>query len=143
MDSLHYQIDELLGELLNPGWAEPRGEENSLSTFLNSQYAEIRHPVTVKHLDKQYYEVSLELAGFKKEDVDITLKNNVLTIKGQKKVEKSSDCVIQEARSYKFTRSIKLPTRVDQSACHANLTEGILTIRLTKLEQDEGTKIPL
>ena len=88
--------------------------------------------------DKTIY-VSVELPGVDKKDVDISLKDNVLVIKGEKKhsadVKKEDYSRIE--RSYgSFKRAIQLSNNVDEKGITANLKDGVLELTLPKTEKD-------
>ncbi len=80
------------------------------------------------------------IAGVRSEDLDITLNDDTLTIRGERHVEqdhRSDQLVIQECHWGTFSRSIILPSHVDQDHVNAVLKRGILTIRLKKVEMDK------
>ena len=90
--------------------------------------------------------VSAELPGLNREDVDIELENNVLTLRGEKKEERQSsekDMYVYE-RSYGFfQRSFSLPTAVKEDEVKAEFADGVLRITLPKTEQAKGKKISI
>ena len=97
--------------------------------------------------DADHIYVEAELPGFRKEDVDITLENQTLTItaerrEDQKKGEaKKGDLLLHERRFTRFQRSFTLPPTVDEGKCDAKLTDGVLTITLDKREETKPRKI--
>lgn len=110
-------------------------------TFNNEYTYLLRHPVTLKSLDG-FYEVKVDVAGFRKDDLSLNLKSNILSISGKRSVEaKNNEYLIQEARSYKFSRTVKLPTPVTTKNSQTTLENGVLTVRLVKTEPDEGVNI--
>jgi HSP20 family protein len=81
------------------------------------------------------YTVQVELPGVKKGDVKITLKDNILTIEGEKKFEKKSksDNYHCSERTFgKFMRSFELPQTVNQESIGAEFENGILRIAIPK-----------
>ena len=79
--------------------------------------------------------VTAELAGLDEKDVEITLQDDVLTIKGEKKAEreeKEANRYLTERSYGSFQRSIVLPAEVQQDKIEATCKKGILTIRLPK-----------
>ena len=92
--------------------------------------------VDVEERDDEY-QVKVELPGVNKDDVKITMQDNVLTIRGEKKQEKESknSNYHRVERSYgSFQRSFTLPTSVKHDKIEASYKEGILTIGLPEAE---------
>lgn len=88
--------------------------------------------------------VYCDLPGIKKEDVDINLAHNVLTIKGDKKREQKQE----KGKSYRdetwsgtFHRTISLPEIVDPDKVDASIKNGVLTITLAKQEDKKPRQI--
>jgi HSP20 family protein len=81
------------------------------------------------------YEIKAELPGLKKEDVKITVHDNVLTLKGEKKEEKEErkkGCHRGERTFGSFVRSFSLGARVDNNRIQADFKDGVLTVTLPK-----------
>ena len=97
--------------------------------------------------DGDHIYVEAELPGFRKEDVDITLENQTLTISAERreeqKEEKKGEFLLNERRYARFLRSFTLPPTVDEQSCQANLKEGILTITLDKREESKPRKVKI
>ena len=95
--------------------------------------------------DADHIYVDAELPGFKKDDVDITLENQTLTISAERKAEQNSegqgDWLLNERRYARFLRSFTLPPTVDEQTVNAKLTDGVLTITLNKREETKPRKI--
>lgn len=91
--------------------------------------------------------VEAELPGFKKDEVDITLENQTLTISAQRKEEmsakKQGEYLLNERRYSRFLRSFTLPPTVDEKSVDAKLEDGMLTISLNKREETKPRKIPV
>lgn len=88
------------------------------------------------------FQVHADLPGVEEKDVDISIENNHLVIKGQreKKFEMSNSTEHRIERSYgTFQRSIRLPPNADQSSCNANFENGVLVVTLTKLPPRQST----
>ena len=99
--------------------------------------------VDVEERDDEY-QVKVELPGVNKDDVKITMQDNVLTIRGEKKQEKESknSNYHRVERSYgSFQRSFTLPTSVKHDKIEASYKEGILTIGLPKAEDAKPKQI--
>ena len=84
------------------------------------------------------------IAGVKPDDVDITITNDTVTIKGERKNEeiiKEEDYYYQECYWGKFSRSVILPVDVVSEKAEASMKNGILTIMLPKAESLRTKKI--
>jgi HSP20 family protein len=75
--------------------------------------------------------ISAELPGVKQEDVDVTLRNGVLTISSERKAEEQkeeSGYYVRERRYGSFRRSSALPEGTDESKIHARYENGVLEV---------------
>lgn len=100
-------------------------------------------PVDIQETDDAY-RIQVELPGLKKEDVQITLENNVLRLSGERKFEKETkqENYHRIERSYgMFSRSFALPTQVSSDKVEAKFEEGVLSIVVPKAEQAKPRKI--
>jgi HSP20 family protein len=91
-------------------------------------------------------DVAAELPGMTKEDVEVDLENNVLTIRGEKrqeKEEKDKEQYLLERYYGSFQRSFSLPSPVDESKVKAEFRNGVLKIHLEKSAQAKGKKIAI
>jgi HSP20 family protein len=87
------------------------------------------------------YEINVELPGVKSEDVDVSVHDNSVTIRGQKQSERK-----ESGRSYFFSereygafqRTFRLPPDADAGSVEATFADGVLTLRIAKLAQSEG-----
>jgi HSP20 family protein len=90
------------------------------------------------------YIAKVELPGVSKDDVKITLQDNIITIRGEKKDEKETkeSNYHRVERSYgSFQRSFNLPTAVKGDKIEAQYKDGILTISLPKAEEAKRKQI--
>jgi HSP20 family protein len=90
------------------------------------------------------YLVEAALPGIKPEDVEVTVENNVLTIKGETRHEfddKQRNFHRAERRFGAFQRTIGLPTTVKADQIHASLTNGVLRLEIPKAEEVKPRKI--
>jgi len=85
--------------------------------------------------EPERYRVICDVPGVKREDIEITLAQSVLTVKGEKNTARKAG----EDRRYreetwhgKFQRSVALPTPVDATKVSADLVDGVLTVSLPK-----------
>ncbi len=82
--------------------------------------------------------VKCEVPGMEPKDIDISLSDGMLTIKGEKKLEneeKRANYHLVERRYGAFTRSIQLPKGVHADGISASYKNGILTVTLPKSEE--------
>lgn len=92
------------------------------------------------------YVVKAELPGVPKDAVHITVENNVLTLKGERKLEKdvTKENYHRIERTYgAFARSFSLPTRVDHDGVEARFDQGVLTITVPKAAEAKPKKIEI
>lgn len=90
--------------------------------------------------------VKVEIPGMDPKDVQVSLQENLLTIKGEKKQEKEEkdEHYHRVERSYgAFTRSVRLPVGVDGSKVNATFKNGLLAVTLPKTPTAKGTTIPI
>jgi HSP20 family protein len=90
--------------------------------------------------------VKIEVPGMDQKDIEVSLQENLLTIKGEKKQEKEEkdERYHRVERSYgAFTRSTRLPVGVDASKVSAAFKNGLLTVTLPKTPAAKGTMIPI
>jgi len=88
--------------------------------------------------------LTAELPGMRREDIEIELENNVLTIRGEKKAEheeKGEERYVFERQFGSFARSFTLPRTVDPDRIHARFENGVLTVKMPKSEAAKGRKI--
>lgn len=87
--------------------------------------------------------VMAELPGMAKEDIDISLHGDVLTISGERKEQERQDAEVYRAERFlgRFQRTLTLPTAVDSSKVQANYKDGILKVTLPKAEHAKPKQI--
>ena len=99
--------------------------------------------VDVSESDKEI-EVTAELPGIDEKDIDISLAEGVLTIRGEKKSEvekKEKDYYLQELTFGSIERVVPLPDTIDLDSANATFKNGVLTVKLAKkLEAAAATK---
>ena len=86
------------------------------------------------------------IAGVRPEDIDITMANDMITIKGNRKKNEEvqeEDYYYQECYWGPFSRSVILPIDVEVDQAQASMKNGILTIRLPKIEKVKTKKITI
>lgn len=88
----------------------------------------------------------IALAGVDPRDVKVTVENDILTVKGEKKEEKETkekDYYCKEIRSGSFMRSVSLPVHVEGDKAKAESEDGILKITVPKVEKKIVKEIPI
>lgn len=90
--------------------------------------------------------VHLEMPGMKADDIDIGLENNILTISGEKRQERTEGDEkhtwhLTERRYGKFSRSFVLPRDVDSDAIEASFDDGVLNVVIPKSERAQRRRI--
>jgi len=95
---------------------------------------------------KDNYVLKLEVPGMKKEDVNIELKANVLTIKGERKEEKEikeENYHRIESFSGTFSRSFTMPDNIDSQNVFASMKDGVLELKIAKAEDKKSKSIAI
>src|SRR5678816_1634486 len=96
--------------------------------------------------DKEHLILEAELPGMKREDFEISVENNVITLSGERKFEKKTegDNYHRVERSYgSFTRSFTLPQSVTAEGATADFEGGVLRVALPKREETKARKIEI
>ncbi|MCW5831988.1 MAG: Hsp20 family protein [Labilithrix sp.] len=85
-----------------------------------------------------------DVPGFKQEDLEITLDDGALTIKGQRRYEGDGKDKVWLGRSYgSFARSFTLPETVDPDRLSAELADGVLTVRIAQQPKAKPRRIAI
>jgi len=102
---------------------------NRTSTFTPS--------INISETDDQF-SIEVEIPGMKKEDIDINIENNTLTISGERKQKTEEDgrrFHRVETNFGSFNRSFQLPDHVDEDSIEATYSNGLLQINMGKREE--------
>ena len=121
--------------------------ENQLAEFpFGGELLRSWNPAVDVLEDKDSITVKAEVPGMKKEDIDVTLDNGVLSISGERKSEKKHD----DARGHRmerfvgsFRRSVTLPSAVKADKVEAQYKDGVLTITLPKSDEARRKQIEI
>jgi len=143
-DETLFSIDKSMERFLNPLNPDLLG-----SSFFNFRSVEQNQfpKVDIAETENNFL-ITAELPGIDEKNVDITLDEGALTIKGEKKAE-SEDTqgeFYSRERSYGvFQRSFEVPTIINQNKIEASFTNGVLTVRMPKTPEakKEVKKIPI
>lgn len=128
--SLHREMDRLFESLWNEGF----GPSPQLGNWAG---LEVMPQLDVTE-DEKAFSVKVDLPGMDEKDVDVTLSDRVLTIRGKKeedKEEKGKDYHRRERVCGSFRRSIEIPAAVDASRIEASFKKGVLTVHLPKSKE--------
>ena len=110
------------------------GPEESVATFtpkVNTREGEFA------------YHVDVDLPGVKKEDINVDIKDNVLTVSGERRLKeevKEKDYYRVETSFGKFSRSFTLPDNVDAENIEAKADNGVLEVVIPKLAANASAK---
>jgi HSP20 family protein len=137
-DMIHREFDDVLGRFFGGRQTNGGGQVPMMGPF----GVDIRE-------DADHLYVEADLPGFRKEDVEITLENQTLTISAEKKqeyrkdkdAEGKGDWLLNERRYQRFLRSFTLPPTVDDQKVDAKLMDGVLRVTLNKREETKPRKI--
>jgi HSP20 family protein len=101
-------------------------------------------PVDIYETDSRDVVIKAELPEMKREDINVTFEDNVLTITGERKLDqdvKRESFQRIERRYGSFSRAFTLPSIVDGSQISASYKDGVLTIRLPQREESRAKQI--
>jgi HSP20 family protein len=96
--------------------------------------------------DPEKFTLKAELPDVRKEDVKVTFESGLLTLSGERKLEKEekNKKFHRIERSYgRFARSFQLPDTIDPGKVHAEFKEGLLTVQLPKRSEPKKSAIDI
>jgi len=134
-ESVQREFDTMLNR-----WFGGRETNGGAGAYLAPYAVDVRE-------DADHIYVEAELPGFRKDEIDVTLENQTLTISAERRSEqkqgdqKKGDLLLHERRYSRFLRSFTLPPTVDEQTVNAKLSDGVLTITLNKREETKPRKI--
>ena len=112
----------------------------------NSEDRDWMPAVDVEERENEYA-VSVDIPGVDKKDVKVSVESNVLTIKGERKYERTEDedgtCYCSERRFGTFSRSFSLSKKIDTEKITAKHKDGVLTVTLLKAEEAKEREIEI
>ena len=138
------EYEHWLDRLMEDMWRRPFPSLFGRDRWLPVRPLSIRMPSIDVYEEKDTVMVKAELPGMKKEDIQVNLTGDMLTIKGEKKQEEEvkEDNYYRRERSYgSFLRSVELPCDVKGGEIKASFKDGILEIRLPKTEEAKRKEI--
>jgi HSP20 family protein len=134
--SLHREIDRLIDDFARGNFG-----------LLTQAQANLIPQIDVCETDKEI-EITAELPGLERKDVEISVEDDTLTIRGEKKVEtkekeddKNKNYHVSERSYGVFYRLVQLPAGVDPASIQATMSKGVLKVTIPKPARAEPKKI--
>ena len=127
-----------------------RSMDRLMDDFSHGESSESGRPRWIPSVDlvedNDKYFLNVEVPGMQKEDIKISLQDNVLSISGEKRIErekKENAYHLVERSVGQFSRSFALPSLVDEAKIKANYKDGILSIDLPKAPEAKRKEISI
>jgi len=130
------ELDDLFGRYT-------RGLESQAS--LLGENVKWRPAANITENDSEYT-IKADLPEVKKDDIDVNVENGVLTISGERRVEKSADNEKEHRRETfygSFTRSFSLPENADAGAISAESKDGVLIVHVPKTKAEKPKSVSI
>jgi len=132
------EVERLFDDFFGRRWLRP---------FAWERFPEMAAMPSVDVIDRDdEVVVRAEVPGYKKEDIEISVSDSSLTIKGETKTEEKEEkgdyyrCEISRGA---FTRTVELPAAVDDSKAKASMKDGMLELTLPKVEKSKRHTITI
>ncbi len=128
LETLHHDMDRLLDRYAPQRISDWFHDNGEITNFAKMDVKE-----TSKTID-----INVDVPGLDKEDIDVTLNGNLLTIKGNRESatdEEGEDYHCTERSFGFFQRRITIPTEIDGGKIDASVKKGVLSIHLPKSEK--------
>jgi HSP20 family protein len=103
-------------------------------------------PVDIYETDAKEIVLRAELPGLRREDIDLTVENNTLTVRGERREDdgvRDGQYHRRERVTGMFSRSFTLPNTVDGARVKAEYRDGVLTVKLPVREEARPRQIPV
>ena len=130
-------IQERMNRLFDDTLSRHGSEESFFTTWAP--------PVDIVEKEKEIV-LYAELPGLNKEDIKLEIKDNILTLSGERKMEKevNEENYHRVERAYgRFARSFTLPYNIKSGAVNANYKNGVLTVVLPKADESKSKQISI
>ena len=142
-EELENAFERAYGRFFPHGWLRPSRWDLPRWSDLPIPF-EGKHPKVdvIDHDDKVI--VKAELPGVEKKDLDVTMSDNTVTVKGSvshEKEETKGDYYRREMSSGTFSRTVALPAEVDADKADATYKDGVLELTLPKLAKAKRHKV--
>jgi HSP20 family protein len=126
------EFDQLFNRMVRAwsfGFLEPAAGNGHLRALHSAEHA----PKVEVQENGKTYTITVELPGVEQKDVKVLVEDDVLTISGEKHVERTDEKTHYSERSYgSFTRAFTLPSDADRNGISANFAKGVLTLQVAK-----------
>lgn len=109
---------------------------------MGARLADWLNPATEASGGDSSYDIAMELPGVGEDDIDLSVEDGVVTIRGEKKTssERSGDTWYFSERQYgAFRRSFRLPADADAAKASAKMKDGVLHVTVPKLAEEEAS----
>jgi HSP20 family protein len=136
-DLFRGRMDRLFNQMLNGAWSPEATEDVAQRSFLPA--------VDIRETPEKLTLVA-ELPGVEKENVSVTIENQVLTLSGHRTFEKSAqdETLHRIERSYgSFIRTFTLPAHLRSDKVEAKFDKGVLSIVIPKAEETKPRKVTI
>lgn len=128
-------------------WA---GLEDEIDRFVGTAFSSLfsdaevgttlAHPRVDLYEDKDNFHFRAELPGLKREDIHVEMGDGVLTLSGTRKAFASDG---SEERTSEFSRTVSVPSRVQEDKIVARYEDGVLTVTLPKAEEAKPKRVAI
>ena len=136
-----------------PFWVTPFGTEGWRDLFSDRLWPELLRDkdedlapnIDFSEKDGKYF-LNAELPGLKRDDISISIEDGYVTVRGKKetnKEEEGTSYYLKETRSGSFSRSFRLPGKVDKENINATFKDGVLTLAMPLEKAPETKKIEI
>ena len=136
-----------------PFWVTPFGTEGWRDLFSDRLWPELLRDkdedltpnIDFSEKDGKYF-LNAELPGLKRDDISISIEDGYVTVSGKKetnKEEEGTSYYLKETRSGSFSRSFRLPGKVDKENVDATFKDGVLTVAMPLEKAPEAKKIEI
>ncbi len=126
------EIDRFFRQLYSEGYLPTEGSGYSRA-----------YPIDMDEYEDKVV-IEAEMPGFTKDEIEVTVENDVLTITAERKAAESDGKKhLNERRYTRVERSVALPATVDEEKISGNLKDGVLTLRLPKTEKQRPRRIQI
>ncbi|MGD0275427.1 MAG: Hsp20/alpha crystallin family protein [Syntrophales bacterium] len=121
-------------------------EMNRVLSFITEPYGDDEFPPMNVWISESDIIVTAEIPGIDRDQLDISITNDILTISGQRdrEVLKAVESYHRQERNYgKFARTLQVPFNLDSEKAQAKYEKGILHIKMPRAESDKPKKITI
>eukprot|EP00736_Rhodelphis_marinus_P002361 Rmarinus@m.23434 len=128
-------------------WTTKYGRPSKMLQRMSSEMQMPRFPLSVDvHETEKEYQFKCDIPGMDEKDIKVSCDDNLLTIEGERKDEKTTEekNVRRVERSFgHFRRQFSLPGSVDSKATQAHYENGVLNVNVPKATKSEAKRVPV